>query len=245
MFRTLETLQPYNHETTSIFAVHYGFQPRFQEWFHGFTGFLVSQVSKVSLLLLLLEEGRLSPEAREEGIEGKRGCKMHDLAIYYQDLHCLTPCEILWIAAGLGGDMKLKSLLVRKRREAFCLHYMTTMNGSQAALAAGYSQKNPRNARIVAWYLLKLKDVQDRLAELAEATSNETVMTLTQRKAVLSEMIRADDRPLECIELMNKMDGLYRGEKKKESTPGIVSVAVVQKKRQDSVTIEDGNMDSG
>jgi len=81
--------------------------------------------------------------------------------------------------------------LARKRHESFCLHYMSTMNGSQSALAAGYSARNPKNAHIIAWTLLKRKDVQARLKELAEATTDEAVMTLVQRKIVLSEIARA------------------------------------------------------
>jgi len=81
--------------------------------------------------------------------------------------------------------------LARKRHESFCLHYMSTMNGSQSALAAGYSARNPKNAHIIAWTLLKREDVQARLKELAEATTDEAVMTLVQRKIVLSEIGRA------------------------------------------------------
>jgi len=71
VFRTLETLQPYNREPASIFAVRYGFQPRFQEWFHGFTGFLVSLVSQVHYYLrrdgLLKEESSDIAEERYAG----------------------------------------------------------------------------------------------------------------------------------------------------------------------------------
>lgn len=81
--------------------------------------------------------------------------------------------------------------LACKRHESFCLHYMSTMNGSQSALAAGYSARNPKNAHIIAWTLLKREDVQARLKELAEATTDEAVMTLVQRKIVLSEIGRA------------------------------------------------------
>ena len=81
--------------------------------------------------------------------------------------------------------------LARKRHESFCLHYMSTMNGSQSALAAGYSARNPKNAHIIAWTLLRRKDVQARLKELAEATTDEAIMTLVQQKIVLSEIGRA------------------------------------------------------
>lgn len=81
--------------------------------------------------------------------------------------------------------------LARKRHESFCLHYMNTLNGSQSALAAGYCARNPKNAHITAWTLLKREDVQARLKELREAASDEAVMTLVQQKIVLSEIGRA------------------------------------------------------
>lgn len=81
--------------------------------------------------------------------------------------------------------------LARKRHESFCLHYMSTLNGSQSALAAGYCARNPKNAHIIAWTLLKREDIQARLKELAEATTDEAIMTLVQQKIVLSEIARA------------------------------------------------------
>jgi len=81
--------------------------------------------------------------------------------------------------------------LARKRHESFCLHYMSTLNGSQSALAAGYCARNPKNAHITAWTLLKREDIQARLKELAEVTTDEAVMTLVQQKIVLSEIARA------------------------------------------------------
>ena len=81
--------------------------------------------------------------------------------------------------------------LARKRHESFCLHYMSTLNGSQSALAAGYCARNPKNAHITAWTLLKREDIQARLKELAEAAADEAIMTLVQQKIVLSEIGRA------------------------------------------------------
>lgn len=81
--------------------------------------------------------------------------------------------------------------LARKRHESFCLHYMSTLNGSQSALAAGYCARKPKNAHITAWTLLKREDVQARLEELRKAASDEAIMTLVQSKIVLSEIGRA------------------------------------------------------
>jgi len=112
------------------------------------------------------------------------------------------------------------------KHERFCLALLSGMTAADAARSAGYGRK-PANVRIIAWELLnKRKDVQRRLAQLSAIATNEGVMTIIERKIALSDMIRANDRPLECIELMNKMDGLYRGEKKESSTSGITIVTV-------------------
>ncbi len=99
------------------------------------------------------------------------------------------PSYTFGITIGGGGHMNVA--LARKRHESFCLHYMSTLNGSQSALAAGYCARNPKNAHITAWTLLKRDDVQARLKELAEATTDEAIMTLVQQKIVLSEISRA------------------------------------------------------
>lgn len=120
-----------------------------------------------------------------------------------------------------------------KRREAFCLYYMTDMNGSQAALAAGYARPNPKNAHIVAWYLLKQPSVQARLEQLRQETENDAVMSVTQRKERLSEIARAhyDDKdraadPMAAIHQLNLMDGVYR-KKVEVAAPGGSSTVVV------------------
>ncbi len=130
----------------------------------------------------------------------------------------------------------MKRALCLQRREAFCLAYMTGIGGSQAALSAGYAQRNPRNAHVMAWFLLKQPTVRSRLAELAEATADEAIMTVIQRKVRLSEMARDPDSkidPIRCIEELNRMDGLYHNKKLEVNVPSITSVSVTEKiKRQ-------------
>ncbi len=123
--------------------------------------------------------------------------------------------------------------LARKRHESFCLHYMSTMNGSQSALAAGYSARNPKNAHIIAWTLLKREDVQARLKELRKATANEAIMSVIERKRRLSQIARASyddpDRagdPMAAIHQLNLMDGVYR-KKVEVAAPGGSSTVVV------------------
>ena len=78
------------------------------------------------------------------------------------------------------------------RRETYCLNVAGgSMTGTDAARLAGYCPKNPKNARVMSWYLLKRPDVQDRIAQLREAASDDAIMTLVQQKIVLSEIGRA------------------------------------------------------
>ena len=76
------------------------------------------------------------------------------------------------------------------KHEAFVLALLSGMTAADAARKAGYGRKNI-NIRIVAWELLQRSDIQRRLREVAEATTDEAVMTLVQRKIVLSEIGRA------------------------------------------------------
>jgi len=77
------------------------------------------------------------------------------------------------------------------RRETYCLNVAGAMSGADAARLAGYCREHPKNARVMAWYLLKRSDVRDRIAQLREAASDDAIMTLVQRKVVLSEIARA------------------------------------------------------
>ena len=78
------------------------------------------------------------------------------------------------------------------RRETYCLNVAGgAMTGTDAARLAGYCPQNPKNARVMSWYLLKRPDVQDRIAQLREAASDKAIMTLVQRKIILSEIARA------------------------------------------------------
>ena len=128
--------------------------------------------------------------------------------------------------------------LARKRHESFCLHYMSTMNGSQSALAAGYSARNPKNAHIIAWTLLKREDVRARLKELREATADEAIMSVIERKRRLSQIARAryddPDRagdPITAIHQLNLMDGVYRNKGEVAVPDGLSTVVVVEDAR--------------
>ena len=76
------------------------------------------------------------------------------------------------------------------KHEAFALALLSGMTAADAARKAGYGCKNI-NVRIIAWELLQREDIQARLKELSEATTDEAILTMTQVKIVLSEIARA------------------------------------------------------
>ena len=96
------------------------------------------------------------------------------------------------------------------RRETYCLNVVGgAMTGTDAARLAGYCPKNPKNARVMSWYLLKRPDVQDRIAQLREAASDEAIMTLIQRKIVLSQI--ADSRLADYYDKDGHLNPLAEG----------------------------------
>jgi len=76
------------------------------------------------------------------------------------------------------------------KHEAFVLALLSGMTAADAARKAGYGRKNI-NVRIIAWELLQREDIQKRLTEVMEATTDDGVLSLLQRKQVLSQIARA------------------------------------------------------
>ena len=78
--------------------------------------------------------------------------------------------------------------LLDGRREAYCLNVVAGRSGGESARLAGYCPKNPKNAYVMSWYLLKYLEVRERIAWLRKAAADEAIATLTQRKVILSQM---------------------------------------------------------
>ena len=73
------------------------------------------------------------------------------------------------------------------RIEAFCLAYHASPNGTEAAIAAGYS---PKGAHVAASRLLKTTKVQQRLAELAAAHASAAIADGRERREYLTKVLR-------------------------------------------------------
>jgi hypothetical protein len=77
---------------------------------------------------------------------------------------------------------------LRVRQERFCLEYFKTGNASNAALIAGYSE---RNIRSIASRLSTNVNIIARLKELQSKVESNAVATVAERKQILTEILRS------------------------------------------------------
>ena len=81
------------------------------------------------------------------------------------------------------------------KREAFCQEYLVDLNGTQAAIRAGYSEKT---ANRIASQLLSKLDVQGRIAELMQGRNRSTQIDASY---VLTRLKEIDE--LDVIDILN------------------------------------------
>ena len=77
--------------------------------------------------------------------------------------------------------------LKQQKREKFCLEYFKSGNAASAAVLAGYSVKSIRS---IASQLLTNINIKTRLAELQERAASAKIATVTERKEILTEILR-------------------------------------------------------
>lgn len=75
------------------------------------------------------------------------------------------------------------------KREKFCTEYLVDLNGTQAAIRAGYSEKT---ANRIASNLLSNVDIQNRIRELRNEYFNEAIASAAEVEAFLSKTIRGE-----------------------------------------------------
>lgn len=114
-------------------------------------------------------------------------------------------------------------MLKNKQHETFCIELMKTGNKRKAALAAGCTEisAGTLGAR---WF--KRVDVQNRLTELRDITNSADVLSIENRKHILSEVANTKNRltnasaarvAILAIAELNRMDGAYAPEKREET----------------------------
>lgn len=96
------------------------------------------------------------------------------------------------------------------RQKAFCEYYVVSGNATDAAIKAGYKEKNAR--KIGSENLTKM-DIKKYIKELQEKAKTSRIMTAVERREFLTEIIKngnekVQDR-LKALDILNKMDGEY------------------------------------
>ena len=81
--------------------------------------------------------------------------------------------------------------LKNKKHETFCLELVSGKNNTQAAIAAGYSEKT---AYSIANRLLKNVDIKSRINELMEQIASEKVADAQEVMEYLTSVMRGESR---------------------------------------------------
>lgn len=75
------------------------------------------------------------------------------------------------------------------KQKRFCVEYLVDLNGTQAAIRAGYSKKT---ANRIASQLLSKLDIKSYIAEIREREFEDTIATAKEAEAFLANAMRGD-----------------------------------------------------
>ena len=75
------------------------------------------------------------------------------------------------------------------KQEKFCVEYLVDLNGTQAAIRAGYSEKT---AYSMSNQLLKKLEIKNRINELREKEFDNTIATAKEAEAFLAKAMRGE-----------------------------------------------------
>ena len=96
------------------------------------------------------------------------------------------------------------------RQKAFCEYYVASGNATDAAIKAGYKEKN---ARFIGSENLTKANIKKYIEELQEKAKGNRIMTAIERREFLTSMIKdgavKDTDRLKAVDILNKMDGEY------------------------------------
>ena len=96
------------------------------------------------------------------------------------------------------------------RQKSFCEFYVVSGNATDAAIKAGYKEKN---ARFIGSENLTKANIKEYIEELQEKAKGNRIMTAIERREFLTSMIKdravKDTDRLKALDILNKMDGEY------------------------------------
>lgn len=102
--------------------------------------------------------------------------------------------------------------MLTQKQENFCLEYIKTGNASEAYRRAYNAEKmKTETIHTKAYELLQNGEVADRVKVLQERAVAKAIITVEQRKELLSRWAWEEETPnaLKALDMLNKMDGLY------------------------------------
>lgn len=102
---------------------------------------------------------------------------------------------------------------LNKRQQAFCEEYLLDLNGTQAAIRAGYSSKT---AYSIASELLKKPEISEYITELLAQAKNKRIADATEVLEYLSSVLRGETQS-EVVVVVADGDFCTRAEKVRKS----------------------------
>jgi len=103
-------------------------------------------------------------------------------------------------------------LALTQKQENFCLSYIKIGNASEAYRQSYNAEKmKPETIWNNAYKLLESNYVATRVQELRDKAESKAIITLEQRKELLSRFAweEESDKAMKAIDLLNKMDSVY------------------------------------
>lgn len=102
---------------------------------------------------------------------------------------------------------------ITQKQDNFCLEYIKTGNASEAYRVAYDTKPTTKDETIwnSAYKLLSDPNVSARVKELKDKAEAKAIMTLEQRKELLSRFAweEESDKAMKAMDLLNKIDGVY------------------------------------
>ena len=118
------------------------------------------------------------------------------------------------------------------KQEAFCLAYAVSGNATEAYKKA-YGASSDNAAAANSARLIRNDKIRRRLDELKNETNTPKVLSIQQRKEILSQFVTDDESSkmvkLKSIDLLNKMDSVYI---QKQEISGAVPVVLADNVRE-------------
>ena len=113
----------------------------------------------------------------------------------------------LFLFIKIGGEVALK---LNARQKSFCEYYVACGNATEAAIKAGYKEKN---ARFIGSENLTKANIKEYIKELQEKAKGNRIMTAIERREFLTKLILKEETKdtdrLKAVDILNKMDGEY------------------------------------